>query len=279
VVNTVLSRILCLALLSFCCRAQTVSPLTIIADSILPCQGNTITYRVAQQAQLSNFKWQVLPQRGYTSGNANSPTLQVNYTQALTYTVSVTAFDSVQHQGSIVTTISRSATATFNASLVTQGFPNELFLTNYSANFKNLRWLFSEGGSDSSDFVKRAYSASGAHKVLLVAYGQNGCNDTSDYDFYINDSSGVILPNIFTPNNDGVNDVYRPIARGILHLSGRVFSRDRIMLYKWDTVNGFWDGYTTSGMPCTDGVYFVVVDAIGFDNKKYSLSTYVQLMR
>src|SRR5690606_14984248 len=151
--------------------------------------------------------------------------------------------------------------------------------TNYSSNYNALVWRFSDGGTDSSLHLNKNITGSGPHEVDLIAFGVNGCNDTSRYAFFVDNSSEITLPNIFTPNNDGVNDVDRPAIKGISQPKAMVFSREQLMVHSWEKVNGFWDGRTTSGEPCADGVYFIAVEATGFDQKKYSINGTITLLR
>jgi len=127
--------------------------------------------------------------------------------------------------------------------------------------------------------VSHTYSASGAYSVQLVAINSNGCSDTASYSFYLSDSSGINFPNIFTPNADGINDVFKPIARGIKTMKVYIYSRYGNLVYNWDAPNGFWDGYTTAGILCQSGTYFYVLEAEGFDGKHYSHKSYLTLIR
>lgn len=96
--------------------------------------------------------------------------------------------------------------------------------------------------------------------------------------FDTNDSiSNIILPNVFTPNADSVNDVFKPYTDEITELSFSIYNRYGNLIFETNRVNGFWDGRTTSGEPCNDGVYFCVLTASGIDGKKYKEKTFVQI--
>lgn len=97
------------------------------------------------------------------------------------------------------------------------------------------------------------------------------------YTFEKDSVSNLILPNVFTPNFDSINDVFKPITDEITELSFSIFNRWGNLIFETQRINGFWDGRTTSGEPCQDGVYFCVLTAKGIDNKEYKLKTYVQL--
>ena len=96
--------------------------------------------------------------------------------------------------------------------------------------------------------------------------------------FDTNDSiSNIILPNVFTPNFDSINDVFKPYLDEITEVNFSIFNRYGNLIFETTKVNGFWDGRTTSGEPCTDGVYFCILTATGIEGKKYKEKTFVQL--
>jgi gliding motility-associated-like protein len=194
--------------------------------------------------------------------------------------VSVTAkSDSTTVTASRVITVSRSAIAAFNASLSESGYPNALHLTNYSSGHLSSYWKFNDAGIDTNANTVKYYSKSGSYTVTLFALGRNGCNDSSSYAFRISDSSSIVLPNVFTPNNDDINDVFKPITTGINKLNLYISNRDGTIVSSWDKVNGFWDGHTTSGERCSTGVYYVVLQAEGFDGKLYKMKGSLTLLR
>ncbi len=95
---------------------------------------------------------------------------------------------------------------------------------------------------------------------------------------FVTDSlSNIILPNVFTPNADSVNDVFKPNLDEIKTLSFTIYNRYGNLIFETNRLNGFWDGHTTSGEPCTDGVYFCVLTATGIEGKAYKEKTFVQL--
>lgn len=205
----------------------------------------------------------------------------LSFTYQGVYTISLTVANvSGTFTANQNVTVTASPRANFSASLNTVGFPNQLVLTNFSSNATSYTWMYSETAlTDNTTDAVHSYSASGAYTVSLIASNNNGCSDTSRYSFYISDSSGVTLPNVFTPNADGVNDVFKPIARGIKSMKVNIYSRYGNLVASWDNVNGHWDGYTPSGMLCETGTYFCVMEATGFDGKSYKDKTYISLFR
>ncbi len=97
--------------------------------------------------------------------------------------------------------------------------------------------------------------------------------------FNLHDSiSHILVPNVFTPNGDSVNDVFRPILDEITGLNYTIYNRWGNLIYESNgRLRAFWDGRTNTGEPCTDGLYFCVLTATGIDGKSYKEKTAIQL--
>lgn len=69
----------------------------------------------------------------------------------------------------------------------------------------------------------------------------------------------VHIPNVFTPNGDGVNDIFRVDASGFEELTVSIFNRYGEVVYRYYGLNGSWDGHTHAGIKVSPGVYYVFV--------------------
>jgi gliding motility-associated-like protein len=81
----------------------------------------------------------------------------------------------------------------------------------------------------------------------------------------------LIIPNVFTPNGDGVNDVLLITAKGLETVNAEIFNRWGQKIYEWNTLNGGWDGFTASGLTAPEGTYYIILTATGADKKKTML--------
>lgn len=72
--------------------------------------------------------------------------------------------------------------------------------------------------------------------------------------------NSVQIPNVFTPDEDGVNDVFRITASGYDALTCSVFNRHGEVVYRFYGLNGSWDGFTHAGVKVTSGTYFVLLE-------------------
>lgn len=88
------------------------------------------------------------------------------------------------------------------------------------------------------------------------------------------------MPNAFSPNGDGVNDIYKAkdTHKSIVEFKAYIFNRWGQKLYEWSDIDGGWDG-TYHGSPVKAGVYYVLVKAKGADGIEYNIKRDVNLLR
>lgn len=103
-----------------------------------------------------------------------------------------------------------------------------------------------------------SYIQKGTFCVYLTVESELGCIDSTSYCF---DVSGYVLliPNAFTPNGDGINDVLRIVGYGMESIEALIYDRWGSLIYTGrGTEQITWDG-TKGGQPVLEGVYTYVV--------------------
>ncbi len=121
----------------------------------------------------------------------------------------------------------------------------------------------------------------------IVAYAQfTQDGETVEYDYEDNpftvdvSESDLDMPNAFSPNGDGINDIYKAKSgySSIVEFHATIFNRWGKKLYEWSDPAEGWDG-TFKGKDVAQGVYFVLVKAKGADGKNYVIKRDVNLLR
>ncbi len=74
------------------------------------------------------------------------------------------------------------------------------------------------------------------------------------------DSIGMIFPNVFSPNGDGVNDEFYFLNVGVTDIYWRVYNRWGTLVFETKQIKQSWDGRTKAGKECSEGTYFYIVD-------------------
>ncbi|MEO8066424.1 MAG: gliding motility-associated C-terminal domain-containing protein [Flavobacteriales bacterium] len=93
----------------------------------------------------------------------------------------------------------------------------------------------------------------------------------------VTESTHLFIPNVFTPNEDGVNDVLEVSAIGLSNIAVSIYSatNDKLV-FRADNLSP-WDGRDASGARCAEGYYFYAIEAIGPDGKAMSKGQVVLL--
>jgi gliding motility-associated-like protein len=174
-----------------------------------------------------------------------------------------------------------------NASFVanpTQGFvPLPVTFTNTSVNpiGTTYNWNFGNTTTSTStaSTVSTIYDTQGVFPVTLIS--TNGsCQDTAIIYIKVELLSSIIVPNVFTPNNDGSNDIFTLQAVNIGEINITIFDRWGLKMFEVvDSGNIKWDGKAPNGKAVPDGTYFYVIKAEGLDGKKYDLNGSINIFK
>lgn len=119
--------------------------------------------------------------------------------------------------------------------------------------FGNNQTVFSANNASQN----QSYSVSGQYPVILTITDAIGCIDTYEVMININDPS-IWIPNVFTPNGDGVNDSFDLPFDGFKSFNILIINRWGNVMWDKTDQNGIqlWDGTDNGGEKCTDGIYF-----------------------
>ncbi|MBM6992908.1 MAG: gliding motility-associated C-terminal domain-containing protein [Prevotella sp.] len=158
-------------------------------------------------------------------------------------------------------------------------------------------WHFYKEGSRDNPYLLRyeqetsyTFNEAGAHYVELWAtftQGSDSVNYTDEYwssegqplTITISESK-LEMPNAFSPNGDGINDVYKAKDgyQSLVEFQATIFNRWGQKLYSWTDPAGGWDG-KFKGKDVAQGVYYVLVKAKGADGRKFNIRRDVNLLR
>lgn len=186
------------------------------------------------------------------------------------------------------TSISESAPLTVN---FTSGAENA---DGWTAHYE---WHFYRQGQRDNPYLVRydedmsyTFYDAGVHYVELWATFTNG-TDSVQYtdDYWQSDGQPITVtisesklefPNAFSPNGDGINDIYKAKNgyQSIIDFHATIYNRWGQKLYSWDDPAGGWDG-KYHGKDVKQGVYFVQVKARGADGRKFNIRKDVNLLR
>ncbi|WP_343607022.1 choice-of-anchor L domain-containing protein [Fluviicola sp.] len=181
--------------------------------------------------------------------------------------------------------------------------PLNVTFTNNSQNATNYEWYFGNGNTafvNDLSSQSQTYTAS-ADIALIVINGpcrdtafasvlivECGCTDplATNYDPTAVQNDGsclypeptVIVPNIFTPNGDNNNDVFKLTTTNATDVNIRINNRWGNVVYEGSGLDPFWDG-KINGTLAADGVYFLQYTVKGLMGKEITGQGFIQLIR
>ncbi|HEY6162539.1 MAG TPA: PKD domain-containing protein [Bacteroidia bacterium] len=263
----------------------TVDPLPVIA---LTPQGGTGCDRVplqfvdgnAANNSGSSYSW------NFGDGNYSSQVSPVHdYTVSGTYTVTLV----VTSPAGCSTTAATLASAVVNASpdaefnadppTATTTVPVIHFF-NTSVNASQYSWTFGDGNNSTQVSPTHTYAQKGTYTVTLYTVNQAGCMDTIAHTVEIDPEFAFYIPNAFTPDGDGKNDVFNGKGEEITEFSMQIFDRWGELIYRTEDLDKGWDGTANGGSEIVqEGVYVYKIELRDFKNRQHFYDGSVTLIK
>lgn len=131
-----------------------------------------------------------------------------------------------------------------------------------NANNTAVTWDFSDGTTASGTFVEHLFNQSGAYEVIaMIDSGENTVVLKTTIQIEIKGKI-TLLPNVFSPNNDGSNDFFFIESEGLKEFSIVVMSQSGKVVFESDSPEFKWNGIERStGVIAPKDNYFYLITA------------------
>ena len=176
--------------------------------------------------------------------------------------------------------------------------PLKVRFINESENGVTYKWAFVDSaktgpGSDTTtynveDSVEFTYYIPNYYFPKLISISKKECEDIYPDELQNEtaieievEPSKLELMNVFTPNDDGINDIFLVDAKSLKEFRLSIYNRWGKLVYeheqtqdKWDWKG--WDGsiFGKGNRKAEPGVYYYVIEAIGWDARVYRKGIY-----
>lgn len=182
-----------------------------------------------------------------------------------TFTVSVADNDGCNDQADVEVTILTIPTTSFSYEVEPACEGIYVELTNTSTDADSYVWTFNNDSTTTEDHPSIIFDYGSEYIISLEGTNNNGCfsrASTTDLADSFDDYYNIRIPNVFTPNGDGDNDIFSVEIPGKLAscLDLKIYNRWGQLIYKSYGNVVSWDGHTPDGATVSDGSYFYTIE-------------------
>jgi len=117
---------------------------------------------------------------------------------------------------------------------------------------------------------------------MLIAMNEFGCKDTAYKNILIKSEYEIFVPNAFTPNGDGANEIFMPLTyyKEVATFNMSVFDRWGDLIFETNNLNIGWDGIANGGTDIAqEDVYIWKVSVKLLDGEKHNYTGHVTLIK
>ncbi|MCB9197311.1 MAG: gliding motility-associated C-terminal domain-containing protein [Flavobacteriales bacterium] len=261
-----------------------VTSISINSPDTVVCYPDAVTIEVTSDYG-SVYNWD-LNSDGVVDFTTTDSIINVNYNAPGFYNVTVYVesdfgcLDTIQNV--INYTVLTPPIAAFEASpIIVSIVSPEVNVLDQSTNAVSWEWDFNGDGT-ADRFVQNPsynYQALGDYAITLTVADTNGCIDTASINISVIEEYSLYVPNTFTPDDDGKNDVFYVYASGYdeYRIELWIFDRWGQLIYFNKGVNG-WDGTYNGGL-CQQDTYVWMVKVPDKNGLVKTFRGHVNLLR
>lgn len=156
---------------------------------------------------------------------------------------------------------------------------NYVVFANTNPNIENMVWRVDNMVCQAATCASYM-TTKGSHSYSIESYDRNGCYASVSGFIDIDEDYNLYVENTFTPNGDGINDVFLPEALKLraVNFKMTIYDRNGKLLYETTEIARPWDG-STNGQSIEEGVYVWVVTLINEEGQPEQYRGVVNLRR
>ncbi len=248
--------------------------------------STTSTVAVAKPAINTDLIAPVVEEQKTTGPNTPLVDSKVNeekqQTESLPETISTEEFvkEDTQKMKSVISSFSEQSIASISASPVGGSVPLIVSLMNTGSGNSN-KWIYSDGKKENnSSNPVHVFETPGIYTITLVSTNIDGKTAVDSIKIEVTGNSSIsTIPTLFSPNGDGIADVFTFQSKNMVNMKVEIFDKKGVIFYKWLGNGGKWDGKNLKGGKAKEGTYFYIITAEGVDGKKYEQKGAINLAR
>ncbi len=156
---------------------------------------------------------------------------------------------------------------------------SEIIVTNLSTAYDTCKLYFGDSTAVTDCMhPSHIYAGTGVYTITLITVTDKGCNDTARIQVMVEPETTFYIPEAYTPNEDGHNDVFMAYGTNIKTFEMYVYDRWGNLIYSSDDINKGWDG-KLNGNKLQEDVYVYKIKYSDYKDRKKGKNGRVTLIR
>jgi gliding motility-associated-like protein len=255
-------------------------PTPVITTNSPLCEGQTL-YLETDSFPNASYFWS--GPSGFSS-NARKPV--IGYAMAVntgTYEIIKIANGCSSIASSIDVTVHPTPVSLFYAN------PEEVSILNPTIDFLSqattgtdiqYQWDFGDNVLSTDFSPNHVYSDTGTFVVsYTVTNSVTGCSSETEKTVIVTPYFRLFIPSAFTPNGDGLNDIFEITGKSVEEYDLRIFDRWGGSMYQSSSISQHWDGKVSGGHDATQGAYVYRIVVKDHTGKEHEYTGTVTLLR
>jgi gliding motility-associated-like protein len=153
----------------------------------------------------------------------------------------------------------------------------------YDSSYFRIIPSFNSNGADTLLFGNAhqiQFNRPGNYAIWHFVENEFGCVDSLLRYVNVNAEQFVFVPNTFTPDNDGVNDIFTVVGRDIKEFGMQIYNRWGEQIFSTFDIESGWDGrYNYSNNAIVSGTYYYLIRIRDSKNNWHTVDGFINVIR
>jgi len=180
--------------------------------------------------------------------------------------------DSVKIENAVHVSDYPHASFTFAPDEPQNGQEVEFYNNSTGDGITSYHWFFGDGNTSTESNPTHAYRLANSDNmtVRLEVTNADGCSNDTTCIVPVVDNFAFYVPNAFTPNEDGNNELFWPRVNEVCYYAFYIYTRTGECIFSTNNLEQGWDG-TVNGHPAPQGVYIWMIEYAKYANPTQKL--------
>lgn len=258
----------------------TVPTAMIMAGKLEICPGETVSFETIEQADVI-YSWN-LGDHTYSSQRVISH----EYSEPGKYAVSLTVTSTKDHSvlsksNDVIVEVLPAPNTAFKIEHLDDQIIPSIKLTSDEP-LSDYSWDLGNGNQSTEENPIISFKKRGYYNVSLSSTNMEGCTAKTTQKVTIKEDYNLLAPNSFTPNGDGINDLFIPEALKLMDVdfTMSIYSKSEGLIFESKNINQQWDGRNQqNGQNCGEDTYIWVVSLTTKEGKSEHYKGAVLLLK